>query len=379
MAASTDSLLQALKDNAARHHAKALSLPPAIYHDSGVLELELEKIFRYEWLCVGLAAELQSPGDFICSELVDTPIFVIRQQDASIKAFANICQHRSSRLLCDSGHVGRISCPYHSWTYEIDGRLIGAPFMRETPGFDTGNYKLKELNCEVWQGFVYVSLSRGTPSLAMRLKSLEGLIGDYRVADYVPVFSHEETWQTNWKCLAENFMDAYHLHRVHKNSFALYGSSEKATELFEGDEAFTYHFVQEEAGATKSVEAHPDNSWLKGANRHRTWLINIFPSHLIQLQPDMLWNLSILPDGVDRVRIRWTVSVPAEILSSAEDRQAHIDEILSLLKLVNSEDRSIVESVAKTSASPHATPGPLSYLERNVREFGRYLARQLCE
>lgn len=377
MAGSTERLLQALADNAARDRSDACSLPPAIYHDTGVYELELEKVFGCEWICIGRAAELANPGDFICSKIVDTPVFAIRQRDASIKAFANICAHRSSRLLSGAGHVSRISCPYHSWTYEIDGRLIGAPFMQRTAGFETRDYRLKQFECEQWQGFVYVSLDSKMPSLAKRLNMLEGLIGDYRIADYVPVFSMEETWQTNWKCLVENFMDAYHLHRVHRNSFAQYGSSEETTELFEGDETFTYHFVEEESGP-KSVQAHPDNTWLTGANRHRTWLINIFPSHVIQLQPDMLWYLSILPKGIDQVSIRWAVSVPAEILNSVEDRQAHIDELLALLRLVNSEDRPVVENVFRTTASSHATPGPLSYLERNVREFGCYLARRLC-
>lgn len=377
MASPTESLLQALAANATRHQSDARSLPPAIYHDAGMFELELDKIFGCEWICIGRAAEMASAGDFICSELVDTPVFAIRQRDASIKAFANICAHRSSRLLHGDGHASRISCPYHSWTYETDGRLIGAPFMQKTTGFDTRNYRLKELSCEQWQGFVYVSLDLTLPSLATRLSTLEGLIGEFRMQDYVPVFSTAETWQTNWKCLVENFMDAYHLHRVHRNSFALYGSSEKNTELFAGEDAFTYHYVQEEGG-TNSIQAHPDNNWLTGANRQRTWLINVFPSHVIQLQPDMLWYLSILPKGADQVSIRWALSVPAEILDSVDDRQAHIDELLALLRLVNSEDRPIVESVFQTTASGHAMPGPLSYLERNVREFGCYLARRLC-
>ncbi len=376
MRQTTKDLLQLLAENANASFDAAKSLPPATYHSSRILKLEREHLFRKEWICLGRTAEIPQQGDFLCRDIVNAPVFVVRQRDDSVKAFANVCVHRSSRLLSGTGHVSRISCPYHSWTYELDGQLIGAPFMDKTPGFDVANHKLKELACETWQGFIYVSLQADPEPVGERLGALTELIGDFRMANYVPVFSEEETWNTNWKCLVENFMDAYHLHRVHKKSFGKYGSSEDQTHLFPGEDAFTYHYVQEDEGP-RSVNAHPDNSWLQGPDRRRTWLINIFPSHVVQLQPNMLWYLSILPDGLDKVNIRWAVSIPAEILEGAKVGQAIIDEVMELIRQVNSEDRPIVENVFRATASPDAVQGPLSYLERNVWEFGRYLARRL--
>ena len=160
-------------------------------------------------------------------------------------------------------------------------------------------------------------------------------------------------------------------------SFGKYGSSEEQTKLFDGEDAYSFHFVEEGDGP-KSVHAHANNTWLTGPDRNRTYLINIFPCHTIQLQPDMLWSLSILPDGQSKVHIRWAVSIPAEILDAARDRQAHIDGVMKLLHQVNSEDLPIVENVFRTTRSPDAEQGPLSYLERNVWQFGRYLARKLC-
>jgi len=377
MRQSTKNLLQLLAQNANASFNDAQSLPPSIYHSSEILKLEQEQLFRKEWICIGRTAEIPDQGDFLCRDIVDAPVFVVRQRDRSVKAFANVCVHRSSRLLSGAGHVSRISCPYHSWTYELDGQLIGAPFMDQTPGFDVANHRLKELVCEIWQGFIYVSLQADPEPVDGRLDVLTQLVGDFRMEKYVPVFDVEETWNTNWKCLVENFMDAYHLHRVHRKSFGKYGSSEDQTHLFPGKDAFTYHYVQEDEGP-RSVNAHPDNTWLQGPDRLRTWLINIFPSHVMQLQPDMLWYLSILPDGLDKVNIRWAVSIPAEILDSAKDRQATIDEVMDLLHQVNGEDRPIVENVFQSTASPDAVQGPLSWLERNVWEFGRYLARQLA-
>ena len=372
----TDAILAALAANAAGAFDEALSLPPGIYHDAEILRREVAEIFRREWLCLGRLAEIPNAGDYIARDLAGAPVFVIRQRDGDVKAFANVCRHRAASLLEGDGHVAKISCPYHSWTYELDGQLIGAPFMQETPGFDVKTQRLRELRCDTWQGFVYVCQG-DAPTLGDRLASLGDLVGDFRMGDYAPVYTTEETWNTNWKCLVENYMDAYHVHRVHRDSFGKYGSSEEQTHLFDGEDSYSYHYVQEETG-DKSVSPHPDNTWIRDENRHRTWLINVFPAHTMQLQPDMLWYLSMLPDGVDKVRVRWGVSIPGEILEGASDRQAVIDEQMDLIHQVNGEDKPIIENVFRTTRSPDAIQGRLSYLERNVWQFGRYLARNLC-
>ncbi len=378
MQSSTAELLALLTENAGREFGVAQTLPPAIYHDKGIHDLELDRVFRRDWICIGRLAEIPTPGDFLCRDISDSPVVAIRQKDGSVKALANVCAHRAARLLDCDGHANRISCPYHSWTYSIDGQLIGAPFMQDTPGFEVGAYRLKELACDVWEGFVYVSLDANAQALSRRLDSLTDLVGEFRMADYVPVYSQTDVWRANWKCLVENYMDAYHIHRLHKNSFGKYGASESLTHLFDGEDAYSYHYVQED-DAPRSVSAHPDNTWLTGDNRNRTFLINVFPAHTMQLQPDMLWYLSILPRGVEQLEVRWAVSIPGEILESATAKQKHIDELMQLLHQVNSEDQPIVENLGKATRSPEAMRGPLSYLERNVWQFGRYLSRALSD
>ena len=375
MSRTADELLQIVAENAARDISEAQSLPPEIYHHPDILSLENERLFERGWICVGRTAEMPNPGDYICFDIVDQGVFVIRQKDGSVNAFPNVCLHRCSRLLEGRGHVSRISCPYHSWTYELGGQLIGAPFMQKTAGFDKSDHKLKPLRCEIWQGFIYVSLSPDATAISEQLAQLGDVVADFHMADYVPVYEAHDVWETNWKCLVENFMDVYHLHRVHSDSFSKYGSSEDQTTLLPGGDAFAYHFVQDEPGP-HSVKPHSTNNWLEGDQRLRTYLINVFPTHLIQLQPDMLWYLSIQPQGVDKVSIHWAVSIPGEILDNADDRQAEIDSVMSLLHQVNGEDKKAVEGVYRGTRSTDARQGPLSYLERNCWDFARYLARE---
>lgn len=173
-------------------------------------------------------------------------------------------------------------------------------------------------------------------------------------------------------------MDALHIHRVHKESFAKNGSSEDRTTCFPGDNHFTWHQIEGNPDSGRGY-AHESNTWLSEEYRSRILLLCLFPNHTIQLQPDLLWYLSIMPLGTSQVRIRWRVSIPREILENSPDREKHIAGVKKLLVKVNSEDRPTVEGVFQATASGLARQGPMSYLERNVYEFDRYLARQLLE
>ena len=367
-----------LQQNAARKFSQSLSLPPAIYHDPQIYEMEIEKIFYRDWICAGRLAEIPRAGDYISIDIAGRPVFIVRQKDETVKAFSNVCPHRSSRIVAGSGHARRLVCPYHSWTYDLDGRLVGAPFMQATSEFSVDRIRLRELNCTLWQGFVYVSLNPDAEDFGQHLKELDAQIGKLEFADYVPVHTETEVWQSNWKCLVENYMDVYHLHRVHADSFAKYGSHEDSTYFFPGNDFYCYHYVQER-DERWSVRPHEKNTRLHGDERYRTWLINIFPSHTIQLQPDLLWYLSILPLGTDQLEVRWSVSVPQDFLDDPDGGEKHVNENLDLLNQVNGEDKEAVERVQRGTAEPEAVQGPLSSLERSVWDFGRYLARRLCD
>jgi choline monooxygenase len=371
-------VLDDLGRTAALDFSAARSAPPSIYHHPELLPLEVDKIFKKEWICVGRTEEIPKAGDYLTYEIIDQPVFVIRQKDQSIAAFANVCAHRCAILLNGKGRSTRISCPYHSWTYALDGQLIGAPYMDRTEGFDKTDYRLAPVRSEIWEGFIYVTLNDELAPVAERLKGLQEIVAQYRMADYEAVFEDEEIWDTNWKCLIENFMDAMHIHRVHKESFAKHGNSEDRTTCFAGDSHFTYHQIEGNPDSGRGF-AHESNTWLSDEYRSRILLLCIFPNHTIQLQPDLLWYLSIMPQGTSQVRIRWRVSIPHEILDNSPDREKHIAGVKELLTKVNSEDRPTVEGVFQATASALAQAGPMSHLERNVYEFDRYLARQLLQ
>jgi len=367
---------------------QATALPPAAYTDPLVLQLERERIFADEWLCVGRTADVRGNGDYVTRE-VPSPhddtllsLIVVRGDDGVVRAFANACAHRCATLLEGAGSTTRITCPYHAWVYRLDGQCIAAPYMQqttETDGapFDPANHRLSELATEVWEGFVYVSQAAQPAPLGPRVVGLADVVGRYRMAEYETVAGGTDVWDTNWKCLAENFLDAYHVFKVHRNTFAKDSDSTANTTVYAGGEGYTYHVAIDDP-ASEYGTAHALNDVLDGTWRHSTLLMATYPTHVIQLQPDWLWYLVLSPLGVGRVHIRWSVAVAPEVWNDPVlDRETYLARILDLLAAVNGEDRPVIEGVWRALHHRNSARGPLSYLERNVHDIGHYLASRL--
>jgi choline monooxygenase len=376
------SIFTELAEHSELPFAEGRMLPPAAYTSAEVLAEEHRRIFGCEWMCVGRSADLPNRGDYLTAEIpVGDPagagrhrsIIIVRGDDDHLSAFDNVCVHRGSPLLEGCGNEARITCPYHAWVYRLDGQLIGAPYMKIEPA----DHRLSELRMEEWEGFLFVTQDPSVAAVAGRLAGLAEVVGRYRMAEYVPVHRQVDVWDTNWKLLYENFMDAYHVFKVHKNSFAKNGDNTGLTSMHDGGDHHAYHLVGHAPDATSGV-AHQHNTSLDGEWRHTIVLGAAFPTHVMQLQPDWLWYLQLSPLGVGKVRIRWDVSVAPEVLADQADPDAYVAKLLALLNLVNSEDRPIVEGVFRGVHNPNLSRGPLSYLEQNVFEFDRYIARSLA-
>ena len=367
---------------------QATGLPPAAYTDPAVLQLERARIFASEWLCVGRTLDVPANGDYTTRE-VPSPhddsllsVIVVRGDDGVVRAFTNVCAHRCATLLNGAGSTARITCPYHAWVYRLDGQCVAAPYMQQTTeadgtAFDPANHRLTELATEVWEGFVYVSQSPHPELLAPRLAGLTDVVGRYQMDGYVTVAGGTDVWDTNWKCLAENFLDAYHVFKVHKSTFAKDTDSTGTTTVYAGGEGYTYHVAVDHPASAYGT-AHPDNGVLAGTWRHSTMLTATHPTHVIQLQPDWLWYLVLSPVGVGQVHIRWSLAVAPEVWNDVSlDRDSYLARILDLLSAVNSEDRPVIEGVWRALHHRDAVRGPLSYLERNVYDIGHYIASRL--
>ena len=371
-------VLSDLSTLAARDLSEATAPPKALYTSPDILALEQQHIFGASWLCAGRADEIPSPGDYMTYELGPQPVILVRGRDGEITARANTCRHRMMRLVEGRGRTSRFTCPYHAWTYGIDGRLVSAPHMDKTACFERDDLALADIRCEIYQGWIYVTLDADAAPVATLLAALTPVTERYRQQDYITIFSEEHVWDTNWKCLTENFMESYHLPVAHRETVGANFTVEENEFGDAGDGAdFIYQFFTKTEGAPVG-RAHDDNHHLDGHWRYTSVMPTVFPSHMYVLAPDHLWYLSLQPDGTDRTRIRYGAALAPEVMAAADDVDALIAEKKAFLDKVQDEDRHVVEGIFRGAQSPLGTPGPLSWMEHENHQFTRYLAGRLC-
>ncbi|MEZ5911063.1 MAG: SRPBCC family protein [Paracoccaceae bacterium] len=365
-----DDALAALAANVAVPFEQARAMPPSVYTSPDFLQAELDRIFRRDWYCIGRASALAQPGDYATCELAGQPVAVLRDRTGALVAFSNVCLHRMSTLLHGRGNTRAIVCPYHAWTYNLDGTLRGAPAMSLNEGFCKDDYRLPRVRCEEWQGWVFISLDPGAPPVAEGLAEVEALIGDYGMGDYVETFFETHVWDTNWKVLAENFMESYHLPVCHAGTI---GGLSRLEDMVcpPGLAAFNYHTILKD-DTLKIALAHPSNTRLQGERRRMTYLLSIYPSLLITLTPGYFWYLSLHPKGPGQVDIRFGGGMSPDYVND-KDAQAHFAALKTLLDKVNVEDRGCTEKVYRGLCSDLARPGHLSHLERPNFDFARYI------
>ncbi len=204
---------------------RSAALPGYLYSDPAVFEAEKTRLFHKLWQCVGHASELPNAGDYLVAKVVDQELFVLRGADGQLRAFYNVCQHRAHELLKGRGNVASvIVCPYHAWSYELDGKLRGARATKQLPDFDPAAYGLEPVRLETPLGLLFVNLD----PLARPLGELAGDMFDDMAAEmpwldqlavnpnHSMMGGERAVLEANWKVLAENCLECYHCNHAHR-------------------------------------------------------------------------------------------------------------------------------------------------------------------
>ncbi len=372
-------VLQALQSTAATPFAEAHPLPAAVNHSLEFLDCERRAVFEQEWICVGREDEIRDPGNFLTHEIAGVAVLVVRQSDNQIKAFVNACAHRFACLVPDGkGSAKRFTCRYHAWTYAISGELVRAPYMDMKTGFDPAQHRLRPLQVSVWEGFLYVTLAQqpATQPREVLAPLREQVVGRYDMACYQTVLRESMVWQANWKNLIENFTESYHVPSAHGKTFAQHNKALEDYACGEDSDYYCYHQAAQQADTGRGA-AHPQNHRLDDEWRRMMVDFCVFPNHLVTLMPDYLWYITVQPLGVGEMQATWGLAVPPEVLAdvAAEDYDEWLDRFRQYLEIANEEDRTLVEALHRGSSSPVLPAGTYHPIERNLWQFGNYLAR----
>ena len=210
-----EQLLSVECDNENVAHADGLAA--RYYTDPAHFELEKTRIFHRSWICVGHQCMAKEPGDYFVANVADQEVLVVRNHEGKLNAFFNVCRHRGHAVASGSGQCERIVCPYHAWAYDLDGRLLKAPYSEHVPSFDPAQVKLNAVSIATLAGAVFVNLDSDAPPLLSVFEGVEAEILAYipNVAEQELVYDNPMTFHCNWKVAVENFSECYHCGPVH--------------------------------------------------------------------------------------------------------------------------------------------------------------------
>ena len=286
----------------------ALSLPARYYIDPDYYRTELEWYFGEMWFYAGRADEVPDRGDYVLREVAGESLIVVRGERGEINAFYNVCRHRGTRL-CEqpSGTTGStIRCPYHAWTYDLDGRLVGAPHMDRVEGFRTQDYPLAPLAVDVWDGLVFLNF-RGSPeeSLGAQLGGMDERFRAWGMGELRTARRVVYDVAANWKLIIHNYSECLHCPGVHpalqKLSNYLSSQNEPADDGYLGG-----RMGLREGIATLSFDGRRLRENLPGldeAECRHVYYYAVLPNLLLSLHPDYVMTHALWPRGAGRTEI----------------------------------------------------------------------------
>lgn len=339
----------------------ARTMPGRYYTAPDVLAEEQERIFRRRWICIGRDNALAAPGDYMVVEIAGESIIVLRDQSGERHAFYNVCRHRGTRL-CEAER-GRLSetiqCPYHAWTYALDGRLIGAPHMQEVQGFDKKQYPLHAVALAEWEGFLFLNLDPAAEPLADAFGPLAGRFTRYNLPALRTVRRIEYDVRANWKLILQNYNECLHCPTIHPELTTKLPYTSGANDLVEGPFLGGYMEIKaphESATISGRSCALPLGD-LSAEDQHRAFYYALFPTMMVSLHPDYAVYYTVWPQTplTSRVVCEWMVhpDAPAAPGYNIQDAEEFWDK-------TNRQDWHICERSQLGVSSRAYVPGPYS-------------------
>jgi len=355
------------------------TLPQAYYTSEAVFREEADRVFARRWVCVGRAGQVAGPGDYFLAEVAGESVIVVRDKQETPRALFNVCRHRGTRL-CEavSGRLsGAIQCPYHGWTYGLDGRLLGAPHMSETEGFDTADFPLHAAALGAWDGFLFVSLEPPPAAIEAVLAPIAGKFAAWRLAELRPFRRIEYDVRANWKLFFQNFSECYHCPRIHPELTRLSHYRGGANDLTEGPILGGYMTIDPPGDSlTLSGRAacpQPVGP-LSDDDRRRVYYYSIFPNLFLTLLPDYAMWHTLWPVAADHTRIvcEWLFAPGAASPAAAGPKDA-----VAFWDRTNRQDWHVCELAQQGVSSRAYTPGPYAVQESLLAAFDRQLLAAL--
>ena len=356
----------------------ACTLPGRYYASEEVFRDEAERIFYNQWVCVGRAEQIPNPGDYFVAAVVEESIVVVRDRDGAVRAHFNVCRHRGTRLCTQqSGHFSEtIQCPYHAWTYTLDGRLIGAPSADTIEDFDKADWPLHPVATATWEGFLFISLADDPEPFEEAYAPLVDRFKRFNLPSLVPHRRIDYDLTCNWKFVVQNYSECYHCPLVHPALVKLSPPTSGENDLFRGPFLGGYMDIVD---ASESLTLSGRSCGvmvgdLPADDLKRVYYYSLFPNVLLSLHPDYVMCHTIWPQAPDRtlVTCEWLFH-PGTLRNPAYNP----DDGVEFWDLTNRQDWHVCELSQAGVQSRSYTPGPYSRREGLSAAFDQEVLRSL--
>lgn len=350
---------------------EARAMPAEFYTSSDFLTLEKDHVLRREWMCIGHVGEVSNPGDFYTTEMLDEQLLVTRDTNGVIRVLSNVCRHRGNQVAEGSGNSQRFVCQYHTWSYDNTGALLSAPLIKNTPSFDKSKCALPEFSSEIWNGWIFVNLDGQAEPLEPRLNGLQKIVNNYHPEERFLNFIEEDTWNCNWKCLFENFMEGYHLSTTHLETLHKITPTRLCKKMTSGEGWTGYHAYYDPDYPPRG----PFHEDLTDDEKVNSPMYGIYPNLVVGMATNFTLFMCLRPNGVNKVNIRWGVTG----LENDPDAQK-VKDYIHLCKTFNAEDREKLEVLQVALKTRHFQGGPLAPddYEGCIWDFIQYMAKHLA-
>ena len=365
-------LLSSLQDYMDLPVERNRTLEPAHYYDPDFYRLEIERIWKREWICAGHIAQLQQPGDYFSFQILDEPIMIVRGHDMKIRALTSVCRHRFMPVVTEGsrGNKQSFQCPSHRWTYGTDGAFQKALYMEGNQDFDPEKCRLPEFRCEIWHGLIFVNLDDDAAPLAPRLTGLEAQFAPYGdMADWSFTAHGYQIWNANWKCSHENNLESYHHMGVHVASIESYAPTRDVRPCRYGD-AWTYHQSpwDQSRDITRRMLRGLDGS--PQQDEPSLDIVTIFPCNATVMMPNSFNWVTLWPIDADNTQ------VVAGLLQAPhlKDRNSQFG-----LEQFLEEDSAPMRHIGRAIRSSKLEAGRTTWLEEQLLRFYQYIGRHVLD
>jgi len=351
-----------------------MTLPGRYFTSPDIFQEETERLFRADWLAVDREERVANPGDYFLLDVAGESILILRDQQGTVRAFYNVCRHRGSRI-CETGS-GRLSetiqCPYHAWTYALDGRLIGAPATNDLEGFRKQDWPLHPVAVALWEGFIFINLARNPAPFADTHAPLLGRFARFNLAQLRLGRTIEYDIRANWKLIVQNYSECYHCPLVHPTLTRRTPPTLGENDLSDGPFLGGYMILADDAESmtmTGRACGLPVDPSLPAEDHDRVYYYSIMPNMLLSLHPDYVMFHVLWPVAVDRTRVRCNWIFHPTSLGHPD---FNIDDGVKFWDMTNREDWHVCELSQAGVSSRAYTAGPYSRRESMSAAFDRH-------